>query len=144
MGLWARFPVGVAPGLGISAFFAYYICGPAGYDWQTGLGAVFISGVIFLLLTVTNIRKMIIDAVPMDLKYAIVVGIGTFIAFIGMQNAKIVVDSATLVSLYSFKGSVEGGVFFSEGITVLLALLGILITGILLIKRLRGISFGVF
>ena len=85
MGLWARFPVGVAPGLGITAFFAYYICGPAGYSWQTGLGAVFISGVVFLLLTVTRIRQMIIDAVPMDLKYAIVVGIGAFIAFIGID-----------------------------------------------------------
>ena len=76
MGLWARFPVGVAPGLGITAFFAYYVCGPAGYSWQTGLGAVFISGVFFMLLTVTRVRQMIIDAVPMDLKYAIVVGIG--------------------------------------------------------------------
>ena len=62
MGLWARFPVGVAPGLGITAFFAYYVCGPAGYTWQTGLGAVFISGVVFLLLTVTRVRQMIIDA----------------------------------------------------------------------------------
>ena len=84
MGLWARFPVGVAPGLGITAFFAYYVCGPAGYSWQTGLGAVFISGVFFMLLTVTRVRQMIIDAVPMDLKYAIVVGIGAFIAFIGL------------------------------------------------------------
>ena len=86
MGLWARFPVGVAPGLGITAFFAYYVCGPAGYSWQTGLGAVFISGVFFMLLTVTRVRQMIIDAVPMDLKYAIVVGIGAFIAFIGLKT----------------------------------------------------------
>ena len=84
MGLWAKFPVGVAPGLGITAFFAYYICGPAGYTWQTGLGAVFISGLVFLLLTATRVRQMIINAVPMDLKYAIVVGIGAFIAFIGI------------------------------------------------------------
>jgi Permeases len=65
MGLWAKFPVGVAPGLGITAFFAYYVCGPAGYTWQTGLGAVFISGVVFLLLTVTRVRQLIINAVPM-------------------------------------------------------------------------------
>ena len=82
MGLWAKFPVGVAPGLGITAFFAYYICGPAGYTWQTGLGAVFISGLVFLLLTATRVRQMIINAVPMDLKYAIVVGIGAFIAYV--------------------------------------------------------------
>ena len=83
MGLWARFPVGVAPGLGITAFFAYYVCGPAGYSWQTGLGAVFISGVFFMLLTVTRVRQMIIDAVPMDLKYAIVVGIGATFVTLG-------------------------------------------------------------
>ncbi|MBO4301097.1 MAG: NCS2 family permease [Desulfovibrio sp.] len=100
MGLWARFPVAVAPGLGITAFFAYYICGPAGYDWETGLGAVFVSGVVFLVLTVTRVRQMIIDAVPMDLKYAIVVGIGAFIAFIGMKNCGIVTANAsTFVTL---------------------------------------------
>ena len=100
MGLWAKFPVGVAPGLGITAFFAYYICGPAGYTWQTGLGAVFISGVVFLLLTVTRVRQLIINAVPMDLKYAIVVGIGAFIAFIGMKSCGLVVASpATFVTL---------------------------------------------
>ncbi|MCR5562434.1 MAG: NCS2 family permease [Desulfovibrio sp.] len=100
MGLFARFPVGVAPGLGITAFFAYYVCGPAGFSWQTGLGAVFISGVVFLLLTVTHLRQMIIDAVPQDLKIAIVVGIGIFIAFIGLRTCGIVVESpSTLVTL---------------------------------------------
>ncbi len=100
MGLFARFPVGVAPGLGITAFFAYYVCGPAGFSWQTGLGAVFISGVVFLLLTVTHLRQMIIDAVPQDLKIAIVVGIGIFIAFIGLRTCGIVVESpSTLVAL---------------------------------------------
>ena len=91
MGLWANFPVGVAPGLGISAFFAYYVCGTLHLPWQTALGAVFISGTVFLLLTVTRLRQMIIDAVPMDLKYAIVAGIGTFIAFIGLKNCGIIV-----------------------------------------------------
>lgn len=100
MGLWAKFPVGLAPGLGISAFFAYFICGPAGFTWETGLGAVFISGVIFLLLTITKVRQLIIDSIPMDLKYAIVVGIGAFIAFIGMKNCGIVVASeSTFVTL---------------------------------------------
>lgn len=128
MGLWARFPVGVAPGLGITAFFAYYICGPAGYTWQTGLGAVFISGIIFLLLTVTRVRQMIIDAVPMDLKYAIIVGIGAFIAFIGMKNCGLIVASpATFVALGDL-GSAP----------VLLALLGVAITGILMALNVTG------
>ena len=73
MGIWAKYPVGVAPGLGITAYFAYYICGPAGYSWQAGLGCVFISGVVFFFLTVTQIRQYIINSIPMDLKLAIVV-----------------------------------------------------------------------
>lgn len=128
MGLWANFPVAVAPGLGISAFFAYYICGAAGYTWQTGLGAVFISGVIFLLLTITRLRQMIINAVPMDLKYAIVVGIGTFIAFIGMKNCGIVVaDPATLLTLGNF-----------THLPVILALCGVFLIGALTALNVRG------
>lgn len=128
MGLWANFPVGVAPGLGISAFFAYYICGPAGYTWETGLGAVFISGVIFLLLTVSKIRQYIINAVPMDLKYSIVVGIGTFIAFIGMKNCGIIApDQATFVTLGDLSRP-----------DTLMAICGVFLTGVLLALRLRA------
>lgn len=126
--LWAKFPVGVAPGLGISAFFAYYICGPAGYNWQTGLGAVFISGVIFLLLTISRVRQMIINSVPMDLKYSIVVGIGAFIAFIGMKNCGIVVaNESTFVTLGNL-GSME----------TFLALCGIFLIGAMIGLRVRG------
>ena len=100
MGLWANFPVAVAPGMGLNAFFAYYVCTTVGLHWTVALGAVFISGVVFFLLTVTKIRQMLIDAVPLALKSAIVVGIGMFIAFIGMKNAGIVVaDKATFVTL---------------------------------------------
>lgn len=128
MGIFANFPVGVAPGLGISAFFAYYVCGPAGYSWETGLGAVFVSGVVFLLLTVTKIRQMIIDAVPMDLKYAIVVGIGAFIAFIGMKNCGIIVaDPSTFVTLGNL----------SEPKT-LLAICGVFIIAALMALNVRG------
>lgn len=128
MGLWAKFPVGVAPGLGISAFFAYYICGPAGFSWQEGLGAVFISGIIFLLLTVTRVRQMIIDAVPMDLKYAIVVGIGAFIAFIGMKSCGLVIASqSTFVALGNLADP-----------PTLLALLGIFLIGILMALNVTG------
>lgn len=134
MGLWANFPVGVAPGLGISAFFAYYICGPAGYTWQTGLGAVFISGVIFLLLTVTKIRQYIINSVPMDLKYAIVVGIGAFIAFIGMKNCGVIVpDQSTFVTLGNL-GKPD----------TLIAVCGVFIIGVLLaLKRRAAIIIGI-
>ena len=100
MGLWANFPVAVAPGMGLNAFFAYYVCGVLGLHWTVALGAVFFSGIVFLLLTVTHVRQLLIDAVPMNLKYAIVVGIGMFIAFIGLQNAGIVVkNDATVVAL---------------------------------------------
>ena len=128
MGLWAKFPVGVAPGLGITAFFAYYVCGPAGYTWQTGLGAVFISGVVFLLLTVTRVRQLIINAVPMDLKYAIVVGIGAFIAFIGMKSCGLVAASpATFVTLGNLGDP-----------KVLLSVAGIFLIGALLSLRVPG------
>ena len=128
MGLWAKFPVGVAPGLGITAFFAYYICGPAGYTWQTGLGAVFISGLVFLLLTATRVRQMIINAVPMDLKYAIVVGIGAFIAFIGMKSCGIVAaDPSTFVTLGNL-GQPQ----------TLLAVAGVFLIGALMALRIPG------
>ena len=128
MGLWARYPVGVAPGLGITAFFAYYVCGPAGFSWQAGLGAVFISGVVFFILTVTRIRQYIVNAVPLDLKLAIVVGIGAFIALIGMKNAGIVVaDQSTLVAL--------GPVSKPE---VLLAVFCFFLTTALMVTKCRG------
>lgn len=138
MAFFANYPFVLAPGMGLNAYFAYTVVLQMGYSWQTALAAVFIEGLIFIVLSLTNVREAIFNAIPMNLKHAVSVGIGIFIAFIGMQNAKIVVDSATLVSLYSFKGSVEAGTFLSEGITVLLALIGILITGIMLIKKIKG------
>ena len=146
MGLWAKFPVGVAPGLGITAFFAYYVCGPAGYTWQTGLGAVFISGVVFLLLTVTKVRQLIINAVPMDLKYAIVVGIGAFIAFIGMKSCGLVAASpATFVTLGNLGDpktllSVAG--IFLIGALLSLRVPGAMIIGIVVIAA-AGMMLGV-
>ena len=128
MGLWANFPVAVAPGMGITAFFAYYVCGVMGLPWQTGLGAVFISGVLFLILTVTRLRQMIIDSVPMDMKYAIVVGIGMFIAFIGLKNCGIIVASeATFVTL---------GDLAEPG--ALLALIGVFIIGGMMARNVAG------
>lgn len=138
MAAFANYPFVLAPGMGLNAYFAYTVVLQMGYSWQMALAAVFIEGIVFIVLSLTNVREAIFNAIPMNLKHAVSVGIGIFIAFIGMQNAKIIVDSATLVSLYSFKGSVQAGIFFSEGITVVLALAGILITGILLIKNVKG------
>src|SRR5690606_1726998 len=95
-------------------------------------------GLIFIILSLTNVREAIFNAIPATLKIAVSVGIGLFITFIGLQNAHIVVDSATLVSVFSFKGSIANGTFNSEGITVLLAILGILITAILMLRNVKG------
>ena len=138
MAFFANYPFALAPGMGLNAYFAYTVVLQMGYSWEMALAAVFVEGVVFIVLSVTNVREAIFNSIPMNLKYAVSVGIGLFIAFIGFQNAKIVVDSATLVSLYSFKGAVAAGTFSSEGITVVLAMIGILITGILVVKNVRG------
>lgn len=138
MAALSNYPFVLAPGMGLNAYFAYTVVLQMGYSWQTALAAVFLEGLIFIVLSLTNVREAIFNAIPMNLKHAVSVGIGLFIAFIGLQNAKIVVDSSTLVSLYSFKGSIKGGTFFTEGITVVLALIGILITGILVVRNVKG------
>ncbi|MBU8878574.1 NCS2 family permease [Bacillus sp. FJAT-29790] len=128
MALWANYPVAVAPGMGLNAFFAYTVVLGQGLSWQTALGAVFISGIVFLILTVTGIRQKIVDGVPGVLKSAIAVGIGLFIAFIGLKNAELVVASdATFVSL---------GNMTSVG--PLLAIFGLIIAAILMAKRVKG------
>lgn len=128
MALWANYPVAVAPGMGLNAFFAYTVVLGQGLSWQTALGAVFISGVVFLILTITGIRQKIVDGVPPVLKSAIGVGIGLFIAFIGLTNAGIVVaNEATFVGL---------GDITSLG--PLLALLGFIVAAILMAKRVKG------
>lgn len=138
MAAFANYPFVLAPGMGLNAYFAYTVVLQMGYTWQMALAAVFVEGLIFIVLSLTNVREAIFNAIPMNLKHAVSVGIGLFIAFIGLQNAKIVVDSATLVSVYSFKGSIEAGTFLSEGITVLLALIGILLTAVLVVKNVKG------
>ena len=105
MALFANYPFVLAPGMGLNAYFAYTVVLGMGYTWQTALTAVFVEGLIFIVLSVTNVREAIFNAIPMTIKHAVSAGIGFFIAFIGLQNAKIVVDSSTLVSLYSFKAS---------------------------------------
>lgn len=138
MALLSNYPFVLAPGMGLNAYFAYTVVLGMGFTWQMALAAVFVEGIIFIILSLTNVREAIFNAIPMNLKHAVSVGIGLFIAFIGLQNAKIVVDGATLVSFYSFKGSVASGAFNYEGITVLLALIGILVTAILVVKGVKG------
>ncbi|WP_143320654.1 NCS2 family permease [Clostridium sp. HBUAS56010] len=134
----ANYPIVLAPGMGLNAFFAYTVVLNMGYTWQMALAAVFIEGVLFIILSLTSVREGIFNAIPMNLKHAVSVGIGLFIAFIGLQNAKIVVDGSTLVTFYSFKGSVVDGTFHTVGITVLLSIIGILITAILVVKNVKG------
>lgn len=138
MALFANLPFVLSAGMGLNAYFAYTVCGSMGYSWEVALTAVFAEGIIFIILSLTNVREALFNAIPATLKIAVAVGIGLFITFIGLQNAHIVVDSSTLVTVFSFRGSVEDGTFQSEGITVLLALVGIIITSVLLIKRVKG------
>lgn len=128
MALFAKMPFGLAPGMGLNAFFVYTVCMGMGYSWQFALTAVLIEGFIFILLTVTNLREAIVNAIPTSLKNAIGAGIGLFIAFIGLQNAGIIANNdATLVSL----GEVTSG-------APLLAIIGLAITGVLVVKNVPG------
>ncbi len=128
MALWAKLPFALAPGMGLNAFFAFGVCLGMGMSWQFALTAVFLEGILFILMTIFNIREIIINAIPKSIKNAISVGIGLFIAFIGLKNAGVIVDhQATLVHLGDMK---------SAG--VLLALGGIVVTGILLALKVRG------
>ena len=135
MGVFANYPVALAPGMGLNAFFAYYVCGVLGLHWTVALGAVFFSGVLFFILTVGGIRQAIINAVPRDLKLAISVGIGLFIAFIGLKGTGLIVEnSATYVSL----GHVTAP-------TTLLSLFGLLFTAALMARNIHGaILIGIF
>ena len=128
MALFAKMPFGLAPGMGLNAFFVYTVCMGMGYSWQFALTAVLIEGIIFILLTVTNLREAIVNAIPTSLKNAIGAGIGLFIAFIGLQNAGIIANSdATLVTL----GDVTSG-------APLLAVIGLAVTGVLVVKNVPG------
>lgn len=139
MALFANYPFALAPGLGLNAYFAYTICGQMGYSWQFALLAVFIEGLIFILLSVTNVREAIFNAIPLELKKGVSVGIGLFCAFIGLQNANIVVDGATLVTIVNFHEN-----FSTVGIGALLALVGVFIIAIMYVKKVKGaMLFGI-
>lgn len=141
MALLANYPFALAPGLGLNAYFAYTVCGSMGYSWQIALFAVFVEGLIFIVLSLTNVREAIFNAIPLQLKKGVSVGIGLFIAFIGLQNAGIVVNNdSTLVSIVDFTAD-----FHTSGISVLLAVIGIFIIAVLYVKKVKGaILIGIF
>lgn len=140
MAFMANLPFALSAGMGLNAYMAYTVCGIYGYSWQVALLAVFIEGIIFIILSLTNVREAIFNAIPLSLKRAVSVGIGLFIAFIGLQNAGLAVDSATLVSLVNFREN-----FSTTGVCALLALIGLFMTSILYIKKVKGsILIGIF
>lgn len=133
MAFLANLPFALSAGMGLNAYFAYTVVIGQGASWQIALLAVLVEGLIFIVLSMTNIREAIFNAIPMNLKKAVSVGIGLFIAFIGLQNAGICVDSATLVTITNFKEN-----FHTSGICALLAVIGVFITAILIIKNVKG------
>ncbi len=145
MALFSNYPFVLAPGMGLNAYFAYTVVLGMGYSWQVALAAVFVEGLVFIVLSVTNVREAIFNAIPMSLKHAVSAGIGLFIAFIGLQNSNLVVNnSSTMVSVYPFHSSLQDGTFSSMGITVVLAFLGTLLTAMLMVRKVKGaILFGI-
>lgn len=134
MALLANYPFALAPGMGLNAYFAYTVCIGWGYDWRVALMAVFIEGLIFIVLSLTNVREAVFNAIPSTLKKGVSAGIGLFIAFIGLQNGHVVVNNdSTLLSYVDFTGT-----FHTEGICAILALLGLLLTAVLYVKKVKG------
>lgn len=140
MALTANLPFVLSAGMGLNAYFAYTVVLGMGYSWQVALLAVFVEGIIFIVLSLTNVREAIFNAIPLSLKRGVSVGIGVYIAFIGLQNAGLCVDSSTLVTITSFTEN-----FNTSGICALLALVGLFITAVLYIKKVSGsILIGIF
>ena len=133
MALMANLPFALSAGMGLNAYMAYTVCLGMGYSWQVCLLAVFVEGLIFVVLSLTNVREAIFNAIPLSLKRGVSVGIGLFIAFIGLQNAGLCVDGATLVELVDFTKN-----FNSAGISAILCIVGLLITAVLHIKKVKG------
>lgn len=134
MAFLANYPFALASGMGLNAYFAYTVCGSMGYSWQVALLAVFAEGIVFIALSLTNVREAIFNAIPLTLKHGVSAGIGLFIAFVGLQGAHLVVNSnSTLTTTVNFAGN-----FHTEGICAVLAIVGLFITIILYIKGFKG------
>ena len=141
MAFLANYPFALAPGMGLNAYFAYTVVLSMGYSWQMALLAVFVEGIVFIVLSLTSVREAIFNAIPLTLKSAVSVGIGLFVAFVGLQNAKLIVNSdSTLLTYQHFKGET----FHSVGIGALLTLIGVLLIAVMLIKNVKGaILYGI-
>ena len=141
MAFLANYPFALAPGMGLNAYFAYTVVLSMGYSWQMALLAVFVEGIVFIVLSLTSVREAIFKAIPLTLKSAVSVGIGLFVAFVGLQNAKLIVNSdSTLLTYQHFKGET----FHSVGIGALLTLIGVLLIAVMLIKNVKGaILYGI-
>ena len=134
MGLMANLPFALSAGMGVNAFFAFTVCGTMGYSWQVALFSVFVEGIIFILMTLTNIREAIFNCIPISLKQSVSVGIGLFIAFIGLQNAQLVVNSdSTLIDMVKFTDNK-----YTQGICAVLAVIGLMLIAILHVKKVHG------
>ena len=141
MAFMANLPFALSAGMGLNAYFAYTVVLSMGYSWQMALLAVFVEGIVFIVLSLTNVREAIFNAIPLTLKSAVSVGIGLFVAFVGLQNAKLIVNSdSTLLTYQHFKGET----FHSVGIGALLTLIGVLLIAVMLIKNVKGaILYGI-
>lgn len=134
MALMANYPFALAPGMGLNAYFAFTVCGAYGYDWRVALLAVFVEGIIFIILSLTNVREAIFNAIPSGLKKGVSAGIGLFIAFVGLQGAHVIVNSdSTLTTYVSFASE-----FHTLGICALLAIIGTLLIAVLYTKNVKG------
>ena len=146
MALLTNYPFVLVPSMGLNAYFAYTVVLGMGYSWEVALAAIFLEGVVFAIISMTSLRDKIFEAIPLNLKYAISAGIGLFITIIGLKSAGLVVSSsATLVSIFSFTGSLADGTFNTAGISVILFVVGLIITAVLMAKNVKGnILLGIF
>ena len=139
MALLSNYPFALAPGMGLNAYFAYTVVIKQGYSWQMALAAVFLEGLLFIVLSVTSVREAIFNSIPRPLKLGVTWGIGLFILFIGLQNSKLIVaDPSTMLSVYPFREAIASGDIRSVGLGAVLAFAGILLTAILTIRRVKG------
>ncbi len=139
MALLTNYPFVLVPSMGLNAYFAYTVVLGMGYSWEVALAAIFVEGVVFALISLTSLRDKIFNAIPLNLKYAISAGIGLFITIIGLKNSGLVVSSSsTLVSVFSFSGSMADGTFNTAGISVVLFCVGLVVTGVLMARNVKG------
>lgn len=146
MALLTNYPFVLVPSMGLNAYFAYTVVLGMGYTWEVALAAIFLEGLVFAVISMTSLRDKIFDAIPLNLKYAISAGIGLFITIIGLKSSGLVVSSsATLVSIFSFTGSMADGTFNTAGISVVLFFAGLVVTAVLMAKNVKGnILLGIF